>query len=134
MQKKPLWKHRQPCGAHLPCFCCCFDLEDDDEGFDAEEDFLFRMRTWPMQVTLGEEGSFSSWMSTDEAEALLRLATNMGLDREWADDDLPRLRLPPFPRNSVASIGAGSFSALPGLEETIITLEGVLIILARECR
>jgi len=68
-----------------------------------------------MQVTLGEEGSPPSARagSSDDEErpTLLLRDTVIGLDRA-------RLRLPLLPRSSLARPGAGSFSALPGLDET----------------
>lgn len=77
-----------------------------------------------MQVTLGEDGSPSFPASIDgAARPRLRLREGKrGLERErevW-----PRLRLPPLPRRRRANPGVGSFSALPGLEETMEILEG----------
>ncbi|KAF7818594.1 hypothetical protein G2W53_024049 [Senna tora] len=62
-----------------------------------------RTLTWPMHVTLGEEGS---WVSM----AVVFFLTNIGLDL-----DLPRLLLPTLLLKNLIN-GGGNFSVRPGLE------------------
>ncbi|GER28690.1 phototropic-responsive NPH3 family protein [Striga asiatica] len=71
--------------------------------------FLRRTRTWPMQVTFGEDGSWAASMAPPGGRRLLR-RWKMGLER-----DLPRLRLPGLVRRILIN-GGGNFSARPGLD------------------
>ncbi|THU51686.1 hypothetical protein C4D60_Mb06t33670 [Musa balbisiana] len=87
---------------------------------------LFRILTWPMHVTVGEEGSPSPDAATVAAEVerptLLLRDTNKGLERAAADEArLARVRLPPpalQESKRAKPSGDGSFS-LPGLEDTM---------------
>lgn len=63
-------------------------------------------RTWPIQVTFGEEGS--DWVSTDD-EFLLRM--NIGLER-----DLPLLLATVLVLRNLIISGGGGFSVLLGLD------------------
>lgn len=65
-----------------------------------------RTRTWPMQVTFGEEGS---WVSMAVAAAFFFLMNIIGLER------LPLLLLPTLLLKNLIN-GGGNFSARPGLE------------------
>nr|GMC89058.1 DNA-binding protein S1FA-like [Ipomoea batatas] len=80
------------------------------EGIDSEApadlvDFL--TRTWPMQVTLGEDGSWV--ISTPAAVFFLRM------NKEERERDLPLLLLPPLLLRNLIN-GGGNFWALLGLE------------------
>lgn len=95
-----------------------FRSHKQEQGVLLEQGLLEerRTRTWPMQVTLGEEGS--CW---DSITVVFFLRMNIGLDR-----DLPLLLLPGLVLRNFIINGGGYFSVLLGLDmgfvEIIISL------------